>query len=155
MTTPLSKPLHVIAQELRLELNTILPDNIGVTINTREEADGTGSITLTVSDWPKTLQINNIDRLVAARIAILNGEDVSRINLSNYPYLSATALDLVKKLQDLVDRHCPPRLSAETQTEEWPIAGYVAFNPRAMQREKTELLHSLLTTSLPPSKSLT
>jgi hypothetical protein len=151
MQSPQSKPLHEIAQQLRGELDAMLPDGFGVAINTCEEANGTGSITLTIASWPKYLQMNNLARLVATRIAILKGEDISKIILTNYPYLSDAAQDLVKQLQDLVDRYCPPRLSPETQTEEWPISGYVAFNPRTMLQEKTELLHSLLNTALPPA----
>ena len=139
----LAKPLHEIAQELRSELDKILPADIEVTINTREEANGTGSITLTISGWSKLRTMNNEKRILATRIALLDGRDLENINLSSYPLLSSAADQIVQKLQNLVDRHCPPRTNAVTNLEEWPVVGYVEFNPRTLSQERNEIMQSL------------
>jgi hypothetical protein len=61
------KSLHQVALDLRSSMEKILPDGVGVTINTCEEVDRRGSLSLTVSSWPADMVMNNKERVAAIR----------------------------------------------------------------------------------------
>ena len=127
-------------------MDDALPEGVGVTINTSEGADGTGSITLTVSSWPKAMLMNNRERVLAARRALLDGKDLQTVDLTAYPFLSPEATYLSKTLQELLNHRCPSRLNPTSGAEEWPIVGDVVFDPRRLARERTEIVQALKTT---------
>jgi len=135
-------PIHEIAMELRNDMDDLLPDGVGVTMNTSEEANGTGTVNLTVSSWPQGMFMNNKDRVVAERQAVLEGR---RGGDSHMPYLSAEAKHLAEILQSLIDRHFPPVVDEQTGDTTWPVTGGVTFDPHALERERLAIIHSLKT----------
>ena len=121
-------------------MDDLLPDGVGVTMNTSEEANGTGSVNLTVSSWPKGMFMINRERVIAERIAVLEGR---RGGDSRMPYLSAEAKHLAEILQSLIDRHFPPVVDKTTGNTNWPVTGGVIFDPHALERERISIIHSL------------
>jgi len=143
--TPTNRPIHEVAMELRNDLDDLLPDGVGVTMNTSEEANGTGSINLTVSSWPEDMLMLNKDRVLAVRQALLEGRDIMHVDLSGYTYLSVEAKHLAETLQTLIDRHFPPIVDETTGDATWPVTGGVTFDPHALERERLAIIHSLKT----------
>jgi hypothetical protein len=131
--------------EIRNDMDDVLLDGVGVTINTSECADGTGTITLTITTWPKDMLMNNHERVVAGRKALLAGFDLRTADLSSYNYLSAEAAHLAATLQGLVDKHCPSKIDPITGHEVWNINGCVNFDARSLERERIEIIQSLKT----------
>jgi len=138
------KSLHQVALDLRSSMEKILPDGVGVTINTCEEVDRRGSLSLTVSSWPADMVMNNKERVAAIRRSLtLNGKFLSPDDSKRYPRLSAEAMHLLATLQSLVDEHCPATLDPETGHTSWKISGIVSLDPNALARENIEIAQSL------------
>lgn len=145
-----SKSLHIVAQELRSAMDDILPDGVGVTINTCEEEEGQGSISLTVTSWPTDMTMNNRERVAAIRRHLVEtGKLLPHEESRKYPHLSVEAVHLVETLQALVDAHCPASVDPETQTKTWKISGIVSIDPNALTRENMEIVQSLKSQGAP------
>jgi len=133
------RPIHEIAMELRDAMDDLLPEGVGVTMNTSENADGTGFVNLTVASWPDDMFMLNYDRVVAERRAVLAGRSGGE---SRFPYLSAEAKHLAEVLQSLVDSHFPPVVDEAGNTN-WPVTGGVIFDPHVLEHERLKIVHSL------------
>jgi hypothetical protein len=133
------RPIHEIAMELRDAMDDLLPEGVGVTMNTSEQANGTGSINLTVACWPDDMFMLNYDRVVAERRAVLEGRSGGE---SRFPYLSAEAKHLAEVLQSLIDSHFPPVVDEAGNTD-WPVTGGVTFDPHVLERERLKIIYSL------------
>ena len=137
------RPIHQIAMELRNTMDDLLPDGVGVTISASENADGTGSMDLTVSSWPSGMLMLNRERVVIQRRALLEGRDAMEVNLHGYPYLSHEASHLAQILQTLLDRHFPPHANPSTGETDWPVSSSVTFDPHTLEHERIEIIQSL------------
>jgi hypothetical protein len=138
--TPEKPPIHQVAMELRETMDDLLPEGVGVTINTSEEANGAGSINLTISSWPNDMFMLNRDRVIAERQAVLEGR---RADFSHLPFLSIEANHLAEILQTLVNRRFPPTTDNTTGSSTWPVVGEVVFDQHALDRERLSIIHSL------------
>jgi hypothetical protein len=137
---PSKKPLHEIAMEIRNAMDDLLPEGIGVTINTSENTDSTGFVSLTIASWPKSMYMLNYDRVVADRIDLLEGRRGGNAHL---PYLSLEASRLAESLQALLDQHFPPVHDETTGELKWSVTDGVAFDPNALERERIKIIQSL------------
>jgi hypothetical protein len=138
--TKTREPLHEIARKLRDAMDDLLDERIGVTMNTSEHADNTGTVNLTVTSWPKEEYMLNYDRVVAERLAVLDGRSA---NYSHMPYLSEKANRLAEILQRLLDQFFPPVLDEKTGDPIWPVTGGVIFDSRSLERERIEIIQAL------------
>jgi hypothetical protein len=132
--------IHTVAMEIRDAMDDILPEGVGVTINTSEEIERTGTINLTVSSWPSDMFMLNKDRVIAERRAVLDGR---KADFSHLPFLSLEARHLAETLQALVDHRFPPNTDDATGDSTWPVIGEVVFAQHSLEKERLAIIHSL------------
>lgn len=126
--------------EIRDAMDDLLPEGVGVTINTSENTDGTGVVNLTIASWPKDTFMLNYDRVVAERLALLEGRKGGK---SRLPYLTPEANRLAELLQSVIDQHFPPIVDETSGESTWPVTGGVIFDPNALERERIKIIQSL------------
>jgi hypothetical protein len=132
-----SRPVREVALELRDAMDDLLPEGVGVIMNTSEIEDGTGSVRLTITTWPSDMNMLNRERIVADRQDLLMGKKDS---LHRFPLLSTKGKSLAESLQKLLDEHFPPVSDSNATT--WPVNTDVMFDEHALERERISIIHS-------------